>query len=117
MVEQAVHLWGEGKTKEKLGLIVYRIPGFIRSSFPGWTDTIANNHRLTDREKVYVNAIYENNRPMLLRPEQNKETPIELLVNKCTKPCDLVFDPFSGFYSTGCACFLYEKIFDAFWET
>lgn len=102
ILEQEVNLWCKwGKTAENLYLVEYGKPAFIQSSFAGWTDTIYNISRLTEREKVHENELNENNRPMLLGPEQKSEELIKTFVNKHNTLVDLVSDTFSESHSTG----------------
>lgn len=42
----------------------------------------------------------------MMRPEQKSEELIMTLDNKYNKPGDVVFNPFTGFHSTGNACML-----------
>lgn len=110
MMKQAKHIWRSGKTTtENLEVVHYGRLGFIPSSFPGMTDTIAIINRFTAHEKVYGDEPNYNNQTVLMPPERNIEALIKTLLNKYTQPTDLVSDHSVGSYSTGCTCILLPK--------
>lgn len=74
---------------------------FIPSILRGSTETIDNISGLAVHVKVYGDEFKDNNRPMMLRPEQNCETLLKMLVNKYTRNGDLLFDAFGASYSSG----------------
>ena len=63
-----------------------------------------NFQRLHNSEIVLMDVRGENNKRLMLRPEQKSEAVLKSIISKFTHPGELVCDPFGGALSTARAC-------------
>ena len=110
MTEIAIHVWRNGLPgQEMLDRVNYNVGQYVPSTLPGWTCTTDNIPRLTAVEKVYSDTRGENNRRLLLRPEQKTLASLKTTIDKYSQPGGLVMDQFAGWFSTARACMLLPR--------
>lgn len=72
----------------------------MTSTLPGWEETIENITCLTSHEKVFSDKRGAQNRQNLLRQKQKSVAFIQDLIDRMYNQGDVVFDPFTGSYTT-----------------
>ena len=111
VVEQAVHVWKNGMVFQcALEKINYGRSGTIRSVHPGTCNEMNNIPRVPNNEKIFLPSHSKQMGPrQMLRPEQKSRQWMMDIIEKFTKPGDLVVDPCAGTFSVAMACMLMPK--------
>lgn len=111
VVEQAVHVWKNGMVFQcALQKINYGHSGTIRSVHPGTCNEMNNIPRVPNNEKIFLPSHSKQMGPrQMLRPEQKSRQWMMDIIEKFTKPGDLVVDPCAGTFSVAMACMLMPK--------
>ncbi|MEM1002550.1 MAG: DNA methyltransferase, partial [Bacteroidota bacterium] len=113
VVERAIHFWRRGESlSEERKKVDYASTSSSSSTYPGWTNVVTNVQRPTAEEIVYMKDNNENGNAanrIMVRPEQKGILWMSNLIEKFSKPGDLVVDCFSGTFSVAKACFLLSK--------
>ena len=111
MAEICVHFWKKGaSTADQKKRLDYKTPSEFGGTLPSWTNVVTGVPIPTGTE-VVTYEVKENGEPTKrkLRPEQKPVSLLKYLINKFTKPGDLVVDVCAGIFSTMRACMEMEK--------
>ena len=111
MVEICVHFWKKGASSaDQKKRLDYKTPSEFGGTLPSWTNVVTGVPLPTGNE-VVTYEVEENGETTKkkLRPEQKSVSLLKYLINKFTKPGDLVVDVCAGTFSTMRACMEMNK--------